>query len=147
YSAAPRRMQSNAQAAIAIENLAFRYDEKLPYLYEDLSLTIGRGELVALMGPSGSGKSTLAKLLQGFHAPGKGAIRVDGVDIAHLAANELRMMFGVVPQETVLFSGTILHNLKLGNPYASLEQVIAACKMAEIHSTIEALPQGYQTEI
>ncbi|MEJ1965408.1 MAG: ATP-binding cassette domain-containing protein [Gammaproteobacteria bacterium] len=99
------------------------------------------------MGPSGSGKSTLAKLLQGFYAPGRGRIRIDGIDIGHLAANELRSVFGVVPQETVLFSGTILENLKLANPYASFEQVVAACKMAEIHAAIEALPAGYKTEI
>jgi subfamily B ATP-binding cassette protein HlyB/CyaB len=72
---------------------------------------------------------------------------VDGVDHRHLSANELRSVFGVVPQETVLFSGTIMENLKLANPYASFEQVVAACRMAEIHSVIEALPQGYQTSI
>jgi subfamily B ATP-binding cassette protein HlyB/CyaB len=76
-----------------------------------------------------------------------GRIRIDGIDINHLAANELRSVFGVVPQETVLFSGTILDNLKLANPYASFEQVVAACKMAEIHGDLEALPDGYQTEI
>jgi subfamily B ATP-binding cassette protein HlyB/CyaB len=85
--------------------------------------------------------------LQGFYPPSQGRIRVDGIDITHLAANELRSMFGVVPQETVLFSGTILDNLKLAAPYASFEQVVAACKMAEIHAAIEALPAGYQTEI
>lgn len=147
FSAAPRRPHSKEPGVVSVQNLGFRYDDKLPFLYEDLSLEIGKGELVALMGPSGSGKSTLAKLMQGFLVPTKGIIRVDGVDIARLSANELRMMFGVVPQETVLFSGTILYNLKLGNPYASFEQVVAACKMAEIHATIEALPQGYQTEI
>jgi ATP-binding cassette, subfamily B, bacterial HlyB/CyaB len=79
--------------------------------------------------------------------PTRGRIRLDGIDIGHLAANELRSIFGVVPQETVLFSGTILDNLKLANPYASFEQVVAACRMAEIHAAIEALPTGYQTEI
>ena len=88
-----------------------------------------------------------AKLLQGFYAPTQGRIRIDGIDINHLAANELRSTFGVVPQETVLFSGSILDNLKLANPYASFEQVVAACKMAEIHGDLEALPDGYQTEI
>jgi ABC-type nitrate/sulfonate/bicarbonate transport system ATPase subunit len=69
------------------------------------------------------------------------------VDVTHLAANELRSLLGVVPQETVLFSGTILDNLKLANPYASFEQIVAACKMAEIHAAIETLPAGYQTVI
>jgi ATP-binding cassette, subfamily B, bacterial HlyB/CyaB len=99
------------------------------------------------MGPSGTGKSTLAKLLQGFYVPSSGQIKVDGIDVRHLSANELRANFGVVPQETVLFSGTIYENLCLANPHASFEQVVQACKMAEIHSTIEALPQGYQTPI
>jgi subfamily B ATP-binding cassette protein HlyB/CyaB len=147
YSLKPRRSPSSAAGAIEVESLAFRYGERLPLLYENLSLSIGPGQLIALMGPSGAGKSTLAKLMQGFYAPTQGRIRIDGIDIGHLAANELRSMFGVVPQETFLFSGTILENLKLANPYASFEQVAAACKMAEVHSAIEALPAGYETEI
>ena len=96
---------------------------------------------------SGTGKSTLAKLLMGFYPPTAGSIRIDGTDIRHLAANELRATFGVVPQETVLFSGSIFDNLRAGNPAASFEQVVQAAKMAGIHATIEGLPQGYQTEI
>lgn len=99
------------------------------------------------MGPSGCGKSTLAKLLQGFYQPHAGNIRIDGIDIRYLSANELRSHFGVVPQETTLFSGTIYDNLQMASPNATFEQIIAACKMAEIHHVIEALPQGYQTEI
>jgi subfamily B ATP-binding cassette protein HlyB/CyaB len=72
---------------------------------------------------------------------------VDGIDIAYLSANELRSRFGVVPQETVLFSGTVLDNLKLANPFATFEQVTTACRMAEIHNTLEELPNGYQTEL
>jgi subfamily B ATP-binding cassette protein HlyB/CyaB len=147
YSLKPRRGASKVAGTIHAEGLSFRYSEQLPFLYENLSLTIPSGQLIALMGPSGAGKSTFAKLLQGFYAPTQGRIRIDGVDVTHLAANELRAVFGVVPQETVVFSGTILENLKLANPYASFEQIVAACKMAEIHSAIEALPAGYQTEI
>lgn len=147
YSLTPRRAGATGPGAIDIEQLAFQYAEHLPFLYEDLNVSLRPGQLVTLMGPSGSGKSTLAKLLQGFYAPTRGRIRVDGVDIGHLAANELRSIFGVVPQETVLFSGSIMENLKLANPYASFEQVVAACKMAEIHAAIEALPAGYETQI
>jgi subfamily B ATP-binding cassette protein HlyB/CyaB len=71
----------------------------------------------------------------------------DGIDTRHLAANELRAAFGVVPQETVLFSGTILANLQLANPSAAFEEIVTACRMAEIHEVIEQLPQGYGTEI
>jgi len=100
-----------------------------------------------LMGPSGCGKSTLAKLMQGFYWPQEGQITLDGRDIRQLAANELRATFGVVPQEAVLFSGTIYDNLAMAHPHASFQDVIAACKAAEIHEVIERLPQGYQTEI
>ncbi|TND03624.1 MAG: ABC transporter [Rhodocyclaceae bacterium] len=99
------------------------------------------------MGPSGSGKSTLAKLLQAFYQPTEGSIRLDGRDIQHLAANELRSSFGVVPQETVLFAGTLYDNLIMAHPHASFENVIEACKMAEIHELIDTLPEGYRTEI
>jgi subfamily B ATP-binding cassette protein HlyB/CyaB len=99
------------------------------------------------MEPSGCGKSTLAKLMQGFYWPQEGQITLDGRDIRQLAANELRATFGVVPQETVLFSGTVYDNLIMAHPHASFEDVIAACKAAEIHDVIEKLPQGYQTEI
>jgi subfamily B ATP-binding cassette protein HlyB/CyaB len=146
YSLTPGR-QGAGQGRIEIDRIAFRYADDLPYLYENLSLDIEPGRTIALMGPSGSGKSTLAKLLQGFYWPTNGQIKLDGIDIRHLSANELRTTFGVVPQETVLFSGTIYDNLALANPHASFEQVVQACKMAEIHATVEALPQGYQTPI
>jgi subfamily B ATP-binding cassette protein HlyB/CyaB len=127
--------------------LSFRYGERYPYLFRDFSLAVAPGRTVALMGPSGSGKSTLAKLLQGFYAPTDGTIRIDGRDIRHLAANELRQYFGVVPQETRLFSGTIYDNLAVANPLASFEDMVRACEMAELHEVIERLPQGYQTTI
>jgi ATP-binding cassette, subfamily B, bacterial HlyB/CyaB len=147
YSLSPRRAGNAGAGRIEVERLAFRYSEALPLIFDDFSFALQPGQLVALMGPSGVGKSTLAKLLQGFYAPTSGRIRIDGIDHNHLSANELRSTFGVVPQETVLFAGTILDNLKLANAYASFDQVVAACKMAEIHSVIEALPNGYQTEI
>lgn len=146
YSLTPQR-HGTGQGRIEIEGLSFRYADDRPLLYQDLQLTLEPGQAVAIMGPSGSGKSTLAKLLLGFYLPSAGAIRVDGVDVRHLAANELRAAFGVVPQETVLFSGTILANLTAGNPAASFEQAARACRMAGIHDVIEALPQGYQTEV
>ena len=99
------------------------------------------------MGPSGSGKSTLAKLMLGFYQPTAGNIRIGGVDIRHMAANELRAHFGVVPQETVLFSGTIYANLTAANPAVTFEQVVQACRMSGVHDVIEALSQGYQTEV
>jgi subfamily B ATP-binding cassette protein HlyB/CyaB len=139
--------ENAGQGRIDLQHLAFRYSEHHPWLYRNLSLTLKPGHLTVLMGPSGSGKSTLAKLLLGFYQPNEGQINLDGKDIRHLAANELRTTFGVVPQETVLFSGTLYDNLVMAHPHASFEDVIQACKAAEIHEVIEKLNDGYQTEI
>ncbi len=132
---------------IGIHDLAFRYSDHHPWLYRKLDLHFKPGRLSVIMGPSGCGKSTLAKLLLGFYLPVEGRIALDGRDIRHLAANELRSAFGMVPQDTVLFSGTLYDNLVMAHPHASFDDVIAACKAAEIHDTIEALPDGYQTHI
>ena len=146
YSILPTRLREG-KGQIDIEQLSFRYADNLPFLYEGFNLKVAPGKVVAIMGPSGSGKSTLTKLLQGFYQPAGGTIKIDGNDIRYLSANELRHYFGVVPQETILFSGTIYDNLLMANPHATFDQVVHACKMAEIHNAIEALPQGYQTEI
>jgi subfamily B ATP-binding cassette protein HlyB/CyaB len=146
YTLTPARTHQG-QGRIEIEDLSFRYDETRPYLYQHFNLTVEPGQVIAIMGPSGSGKSTLAKLLQGFYSPTQGNIKLDGQDIRYLSANELRSLFGVVPQESVLFSGTLYDNLLMANPYASFEQIVRVCQMAEIHDVIEKLPQGYQTEI
>ena len=146
YSILPSRLHQG-KGEIIIEDLSFRYAENLPYLYQNFNLKVAAGKVVAIMGPSGSGKSTLTKLLQGFYVPACGTIKIDGNDIRYLSANELRHHFGVVPQETILFSGTLYDNLLMANPHATFEQIVHACRMAEIHSAIEALPQGYQTEI
>ena len=135
------------RAEIAIAELAFRYSREHPYLYRNLSLALKPGRLTVLTGPSGSGKSTLAKLLLGFYQPEDGRISIDGRDIRHFSANELRQYFGVVPQETVLFSGTIYENLLAANPNAGFADAIKACKIAEIHDFVEKLPKGYNTEI
>src|SRR6185503_19270535 len=147
YSLVPARGAGQGEGRIEIRNLSFRYADNLPYLYREFDLAIESGQCIALMGPSGCGKSTLAKLMQGFYQPGDGSILMDGRDIRHMSANELRQHFGVVPQETVLFSGTICDNLALANPLAPFEQIVQACKLAEIHEAIEQLPNGYQTEV
>jgi ATP-binding cassette, subfamily B, bacterial HlyB/CyaB len=114
---------------------------------QGVNVSIEPRSITALIGPSGCGKSTLAKLLLGFYQPSDGHIQLDGRDIRHLAANELRQTFGVVPQETVLFSGTLYDNLVMAHPHASFDDVIQACKAAEIHDFIDKLPDSYQTEI
>jgi subfamily B ATP-binding cassette protein HlyB/CyaB len=146
----PTRANSQPTTNITVNGLGFKYSDQeskveLPWLYRNLTFNIQAGHCVVVMGPSGCGKSTLAKLLLGFYQPQEGHIKLNGQDIRYLAANELRNHFGVVPQETVIFSGTIYDNLILANPHASFEQIIQACQLAEIHQVIEQLPQGYQT--
>jgi subfamily B ATP-binding cassette protein HlyB/CyaB len=144
YSLVPARTQSGA-GAIELQGLAFRYSERHPYLFRNVTFAVKPGELVLVSGASGSGKSTLAKLLLGFYPPSDGRIVVDSIQLNHLSANELRMTYGVVPQETRLFSGTVYDNLVMANPHAAFEDIVIACRAAEIHATIERLPQGYQT--
>ena len=148
YALTPGRESALAgQGRIELLDLAFRYGDQHPWLYRNLNLSFKPGHLTVLMGPSGCGKSTLAKLLLGFYQPQEGQIKLDGRDIRHLAANELRQTFGVVPQATILFSGTLYDNLIMAHPHASFDDVIQACKAAEIHDVIDRLPEGYQTEI
>ena len=138
---------ADGKGEVQMRDVAFRYSAEMPWLFSNLSLALKPGKLTVLTGASGSGKSTLAKLLLGFYPPGEGAILVDGRDVRHFAANELRALFGVVPQETVLFSGTIYENLVAANPNASFGDVVQAARIAEIHDVIEKLPKGYNTEL
>lgn len=144
YALTPSREPGSA-GQIVIAGLSFRYSDEHPFLYRNLSMTLKPGKLTVITGPSGCGKSTLAKLLQGFYLPGDGRIEIDGRDIRHLSANELRQYYGVVPQETVLFANTVYENLVMASPHANFEDAITACRMAGIHEVIESLPQGYQT--
>ena len=146
YALTPSRAPEG-KSEIQVRDVSFRYSPEHPFLYRNLNLTLKPGKLTVLTGPSGCGKSTLAKLLLGFYHPTDGQITVDGRDIRHFSANELRQYFGVVPQETILFSGTIYENLLAANPNASFDDVVRACKIAEIHDVVEKLPKGYNTEI
>ena len=137
---------SDGEGRVVIRDLTFGYSGGAR-VFEKLNLELKPGKLMVLTGPSGSGKSTLSKLLLGFYQPLDGQILIDGRDIRHLSANELRQYFGVVPQEIRLFSGSIHENLVSGSPHASFQDVITACKVAEIHEVIEKLPQGYNTLI
>ncbi|MGQ0655636.1 MAG: peptidase domain-containing ABC transporter [Betaproteobacteria bacterium] len=149
--AEPMSMRAGSEkegpASIEFVGVSFRYAPEQAAVFENFGLRIDAGACVALIGPSGCGKSTLTRLLLGFYQPGGGAVRLDGRDIRTLSANELRMHFGVVPQETVLFSGTIHDNLAAAQPHATPAQIVEACRLAEIHDFIAALPQGYETRI
>jgi subfamily B ATP-binding cassette protein HlyB/CyaB len=144
YALRPSHSHEGA-GRIEIQNLGFAYSKAHVPVFENFNLRVEPGSCVALLGPSGSGKSTLARLLLGFDVPTAGSVKIDGRDTRQLSANELRLQFGVVPQETRLFSGTVHENLAAAQPHASFAEIIEACRMAEIHDVIEELPQGYQT--
>ena len=146
YALASPRAPGGA-GTISIRGIAFRHSERHPLLYRDFSLDIAPGTTTVICGPSGSGKSTLAKLLLGLYVPNEGRILIDGRDIASMGVDEVRRLYGVVPQETMLFSNTIHANLIDAAPHATTQDVIAACTLAEVHSVIEQLPQGYQTVV
>ena len=147
HSAIPTRAATESAGKIELQGLSFRHREDHPYLYRNVSVAFPSGALTLLTGPSGCGKSTLAKLMLGFYRPTEGRLLLDGRDLRHLSANELRQAFGVVLQDTVLFAGTLHDNLSMANPGATFDDIVAACRKAEIHDAIERLPQGYRTEI
>lgn len=138
---------SPAKGNLEVIGLGFTHNPDLPLLYENLSFEVKSGSIVLVTGASGSGKSTLAKILIGMYGFYKGTVKIDGRDIKSMSINEIRNFYGVVPQETVLFSGTILENLLNVSPASSIEDVSNACKLAGVHSVIENLPKGYLTEI
>lgn len=140
-----REAQGRNRGRIELAGLGFRYGEERPFLYRHVSLTLAPGSTWVVLGASGSGKSTLARLLLGFLSPTEGCIRLDGIDVRHLGVDELRAVFGVVPQDIVLFAGTVQDNLLLGSPDASFAGMTAACRQAGIHDFVEQLPAGYQT--
>ncbi|MCC6047790.1 MAG: ABC transporter ATP-binding protein/permease, partial [Desulfurococcaceae archaeon] len=114
---------------------------------KNVNLRIRAGEKVLVVGPPGSGKSTLLKLLLRFYDPDEGRIAVDGVDIRDIKLQSLRRWVGYVPQEPFIFSGTVFDNIALGNPGATLEEVVRAARIAKIHDFIASLPRGYQTVV
>ncbi|GGL29193.1 toxin transporter [Planomonospora parontospora subsp. antibiotica] len=146
----PRSRSGAARAphqAIELRGVGFRYTSTSPWIVRDIDLRIRSGQKIALVGRSGSGKSTLARLLLGLLPPTEGEIRHDGVPVACLDQGRLRRRFGVVTQEPVLFTGSILENITLGDPDASLDQVREAARLACIHDDIVAMPMGYRTHL
>lgn len=134
-----------ATGRLSAERLTFRYAPGREPLFENLSFVLEPGQILLVSGPSGSGKSTLTRVLLGLHMNYSGTVRIDGRDARSMSVNEARSYFGVVPQESILFSGTVLENLRASVPYATFEQVVSACRLAGVHETVENLPDGYQT--
>lgn len=141
-----RKSVNTCQGKVEFKNVYFSYSQDKP-LIQNFSLNVKSGQQVAIVGPTGCGKTTLINLLMGFYDVQKGEILVDGTNILDIKRNDLRKMFGMVLQDSWLISGTIMENLRFGNPNATDEQVIEAAKQAHAHSFIRKMPQGYNTLI
>ena len=144
---ANRLIMPPIQGEICFRNIAFRYKPSSPLLIKGLNLTITQGNFVAIVGTSGSGKSTLTKLLARLYSPEEGVVLVDGIDVAKVELYSLRRQLGIVPQDTVLFDGSVEENITLTNPDASSEEVIEAARIAAAHDFIMELPASYSTEV
>lgn len=136
----------NCKGNVKIENVNFSYVKDKP-LITNFSLDVKSGSHIAIVGPTGCGKTTFINLLMRFYDTDSGKISVDGVDIKDMERDELRKLYGMVLQDSWLFCGTIMENLKYGNPDATDEEVIEAAKAAYAHSFIRRMPDGYDTMI
>ncbi len=145
--AEPRALPDPVQGHVRYEGVRFRYRPELPEVVRGIDLEVRPGETVALVGPSGAGKSTVVSLLPRFYDVLDGRVTLDGVDVREVALPELRRAIGLVPQEPMLFAGTILDNLKYGKEDATREEVEQAARGANGHEFITALPHGYEEEI
>lgn len=131
---------------VEFHHVDFAYNPEKPII-RDFSVKIEPGMQVAIVGPTGAGKTTIINLLMRFYDPASGYIAIDGVPTREMKRASVRRLFGMVLQDTWLFSGTIEENLKYGRPDATHEEVLKATKASSIHHFIESLPKGYKTEI
>lgn len=134
----------DVQGSVEMQHVNFGYEAHHPII-QNFSLQARPGELIAIIGPTGAGKTTIINLLMRFYDVNSGTIQLDGTDIRTATRSSLRQSYSMVLQDTWLFHGTIYENIAYGKEDATMEEVVAAAKAARIHSTIMALPEGYQT--
>jgi len=139
-----RTRPARVAGRVTFEGVSFRYPGGETVL-ENIDLDVAPGTRVALLGLTGSGKSTLLHLIPRFYEPTAGRVCIDGVDVRDVTLASLRRHIAIVPQETFLFSATLRENIAYGRPEATLEEIEAAAKAAQIHDFIQSLPQGYDT--
>jgi subfamily B ATP-binding cassette protein MsbA len=133
--------------ALRFENVSFAYKDDGPKVLSDLSATIAAGEIVALVGPSGAGKTTIVNLVPRFYEPQSGTITLDGTDLRRLHLGSLRSAIAIVPQEAMLFSGTVAENIRYGRLDATPSEIEAAAREANAEEFILDLPLGYETPV
>ena len=133
--------------SIKIDDLSFRFGKTGPLIISQINLNIDAGQFVAVVGQSGSGKSTLTKLIPRLYEPINGKILIDGFDIAKVELYSLRSQIGIVPQDTLLFDGTIRENIAIADPDASDDEIVNAARIACAHEFIMSLPVGYSTNV
>ncbi|MCR8857857.1 MULTISPECIES: ABC transporter ATP-binding protein [Bacillus] len=132
---------------VEFKQVSFRYEDHLTDVLVNMSLQIHPGEFVAFVGPSGVGKTTLCSLIPGFYDVTEGEVLVDGINVRHIDLQSLRKSIGIVQQDVYLFAGTVMENIRYGNPAASDEEIMNAAKHANAHDFIMNLPNGYHSEI
>lgn len=138
---------ANVHGHVCYEDVSFHYSDDDTPILSHVSFEIPAGKSIALVGPSGSGKTTICSLLPRFYDVTGGRITIDGQDVRTLTLKSLRSQIGMVQQDVYLFCGTIRENIAYGKPGASMEEIIAAAKRANIHDFIEELPDGYDTYV
>ncbi len=141
----PPKHLSEVAGNVDFEHVKFGYYEE--NLMKDLNVNVKSGQMIAIVGPTGAGKTTIINLLLRFYDVKGGSIKIDGVDIRDLPREELRSMFGMVLQDTWLYSGTIYDNIRYGRLDARKDEIINAAKMANVHHFIRTLPDGYNSHI
>ena len=139
-------LRGNIRGDVSFEHVDFSYSKDSP-LIRDLNIQVRQGQKVAIVGPTGAGKTTIVNLLMRFYDIDSGKITIDGQDVARASRDELRSLFGMVLQDTWLFSGSIADNVAYRRPGASREEIIKACDEAYCHHFIRTLPQGYDTQV
>jgi ATP-binding cassette subfamily B protein len=144
--AADATVLASPRGAVQFDAVSFQYKEDVP-LIDDLSLEVTPGQMIAIVGPTGAGKTTLVNLLMRFYDVNRGAVRVDDVDIRQLKRGALRRTFGMVLQDTWLFSGTIRENIAYGREHATEEAIVKAAKAAQADHFVRTLPDNYDTRI
>ncbi len=146
-SGAKHAVKKAEEPIIEFSNVSFSYDRSAENVLQDISFKIGKGQVAGIIGSTGAGKTTLINLIARFYDTVEGTVCINGTDVKKLKQNDLRNKIGMVPQKSVLFSGTIEENLKWGKPDATRDDMIKAAKVAQAYEFIEKKPEGFDTQL